>query len=166
MCIGLPYFNVILREGHHVKRPRPGAGRDVTRGRGAGARPRVWCTCAAASAQGDPRFTEQVLRAALSTTAVRDRFLSLLHDTTLRSRQTGIRSNADINNSCAPWNLWQHPVDANAPRSSPLISVVATDKTNRYASSARHREYLMRCQIFVKKRKIFHYIINIISRMH
>lgn len=39
------------------------------------------------------------------------------------------------------WNLCQHPVDSNAPRSSPTISVVTTDKTNRYASSTRHSEY-------------------------
>lgn len=42
---------------------------------------------------------------------------------------------------CISATLWQHPVDSNAPRSSPFISVDATDKTNRYASSTRYREY-------------------------
>lgn len=43
--------------------------------------------------------------------------------------------------SCAQLNLWQHPVDPNVTRSSPFIAVIATDKTNRYASSTRCRKY-------------------------
>lgn len=112
--------------------------RDVTRRSGLrGARPRVWCTCAA---ERWPRL-KVTLRppAPLCFCVARGIKLRSFH---LSKPSVPVFASTRISAClCARWNLWRHPVDSNAPRSSRLVSVATADKTNRYASTARHREY-------------------------
>ncbi|CAG9133276.1 unnamed protein product [Plutella xylostella] len=118
----------------------------TSRGAGEGEGERAWCTCAATTAQGDPRrsASPQVIRRLTLTYTAR----SFHSSTSLPHR---VRSSRAIRQFCETVHKRHHPVDANGPRSSTPVSDGVAE-TNQYASTTRRLH-----DHSTSRRKLHHY---------